>query len=53
MKYISDSQLITYASGPSKTPIDYVMVRNKERRELEMLRLFRGRGRAAAPTTFM
>ena len=28
-----DTRLITYTSGPSKIPIDYIMVRNKGRKK--------------------
>lgn len=29
-----DTRLITYTSGPSKIPIDYIMVRNKGRKRV-------------------
>ena len=30
----SDTRLITYTSGPSKTQIDYIMMRNKDRKRV-------------------
>ena len=32
-----------YTSVPSKTQIDYIMVSNKDKKELQMLRLLLGR----------
>ena len=38
-----DNQLVTYASGPSKNQIGYIMVRNKDRKRVRNAKVFLGK----------